>query len=511
MFAGVSGATTLTVTAAVLESISVTPVNPMIPKGETQQFLARGTYSDNSTQDITAQVTWASQSTAVATITSSGLATGQGTGSSTISATQGSIVGSTLLTVSAAVLESIAVTPDNPEVAAGLTVQFTATGTYSDDSTQDLTTQAHWQSDTPAVATISNAAGSHGLATTSAMGMAMITAALGSVTGMTMLMVDAAQLESIAVAPANPSIIEGATEQFTATGSYSDHSTQDLTTKANWQSTNTSIATIASTGLATGVSPGSSVISAQVGGVSGTTVLNVSPIPLTPTAVIDNSQAGYYQYGVWSTASGGYKGNHATANPATSPGARARWLFTVPAGTYDVWATWVSATSDATNAPYSIYDGFTNLGSPTANQQVAPVDGQYGGVLWKKLGTFKITNGNLTVGVAAAGANGSIVADGVLVVPDNSGSNALFNSVLRNSPGASPGSHGLKSRGGGGPPDSGEHTSVVTVKRSRSSAEHHVSHTSKFAVASGARLARLRELRVDRLARERVPMSRANG
>src|SRR5581483_11982471 len=106
--------------------------------GLTQQFTATGTYSDNSTQNITSSVTWASATTTVATITAAGLATGVGTGTSTISATLGGISGSTVLTVTAAALQSIAVTPANPTIAKGLTQQFTATGTYSDNSTQNL-------------------------------------------------------------------------------------------------------------------------------------------------------------------------------------------------------------------------------------------------------------------------------------------------------------------------------------------------------------------------------------
>ena len=100
--------------SASLVSIAVTPANPSIGKGATQQFIATGTYSDNSTQNLTSSVTWSSTNTAAATITSAGLATGVATGSTTISAASGSISGSTNLTVTAPVLVSIAVTPANP-------------------------------------------------------------------------------------------------------------------------------------------------------------------------------------------------------------------------------------------------------------------------------------------------------------------------------------------------------------------------------------------------------------
>jgi len=48
-------------------------------------------------------------------------------------------------------LTSIAVTPSAPTLAVGATQQFTATGTYSDGSTQDLTPQVTWASSSPAV------------------------------------------------------------------------------------------------------------------------------------------------------------------------------------------------------------------------------------------------------------------------------------------------------------------------------------------------------------------------
>ena len=86
------------------------------------------------------------------------------------------------LRVTAAALQSIALSPTNPTVAKGLTQQFTATGTYSDGSTANLTSQVTWASATASVATISNAVGTQGLATALATGTTVITATLGGVT-----------------------------------------------------------------------------------------------------------------------------------------------------------------------------------------------------------------------------------------------------------------------------------------------------------------------------------------
>jgi hypothetical protein len=180
------GASTSTAT---LTSIAVTPANPIIASGATQQFTATGTYSDNTTRDITTSVTWNSDTTAVAAIDSTGLATAVTTGNTTIKASSGSISGSTTLTVTPATITSLEITPANPGMLSGTTKQLTATGTYSNGTTQDLTTSVTWSSFDTTVATISSTAGSNGLVTSSLAGTTTITALLGSISDSTLLTV----------------------------------------------------------------------------------------------------------------------------------------------------------------------------------------------------------------------------------------------------------------------------------------------------------------------------------
>ncbi len=82
-----------------LAAVIVTPVNPSIPAGVTQQFTATGVNSDQTRHDMTTQVTWTSSNLLVATVNNSGLAITTAIGTSTITATSGSISGSTALTV----------------------------------------------------------------------------------------------------------------------------------------------------------------------------------------------------------------------------------------------------------------------------------------------------------------------------------------------------------------------------------------------------------------------------
>ncbi len=182
----VSSAAVLTVTAAtapppVLQTITLSPTSASISVGATQQFTATGNYSDGSTQNLTSSATWSSSVPTDATISAAGSATGMAAGSTSIKATSGSISSAATLTVTAAaapVLQTIALTPASASISVGATQQFTATGHYSDGSTQNLTSSATWSSSVPTDATISAA----GSATGMAAGSTSITAASSGIT-----------------------------------------------------------------------------------------------------------------------------------------------------------------------------------------------------------------------------------------------------------------------------------------------------------------------------------------
>jgi len=263
----VSPAVNLTVTAATLTSISVAPANSSIAKGATLQLSATGTFSDGSTQDITHAVAWSSSNTSIAAINPvTGIALGLLGGTANITASLGSVTSPLVpLNITAATLQSINVVPATPSIALGTTQQFMAIGAYSDLSTANITTNVTWASSVPATAPIGAGTGlAHGLVA----GTTQITATLGAVASAAVpLKVTTATLKSIAVAPATSSIGLTATQQFSATGTYSDGTTQDITGNVLWTSSNTSAATIsASSGLATGVGAGTTQITATQGG-----------------------------------------------------------------------------------------------------------------------------------------------------------------------------------------------------------------------------------------------------
>lgn len=277
---------TVTVAAANLTSISVAPAASSIPVNTSQQFAATGAYSDGSSRDLTALVTWGSSATNVATIDVNGLASGVAAGTTTISATLGAVSGSTSLTVNAPTIVSITVSPDGLTLGTGIKQQYTATATYNDGSSQDLASGVTWSSSDNTVASIDN----NGLATTIAQGTVTITATAGSFSDTATLTVVPASLVSISVTPATPSIAMGTDQQFTATGFFDDGSTQQLTS-VTWSSSNVNVASINSSGLATSTGIGTATITATSGSVSGTASLTVTAATLVSIAVTPSNSS----------------------------------------------------------------------------------------------------------------------------------------------------------------------------------------------------------------------------
>jgi hypothetical protein len=318
----VSASTLLTVNPATLNAITVSPTNPIIAAGTTQAFTATGLFSDGSTQNLTASVTWGSLTSSVAAINSSGLATGLAPGQSTITASLGSVSNSAILTVTAAVLTGIVVNPSNPSLLVGNTQQFTATGTYSDSSTQDLTSAATWNSSNPSVASVSA-----GLAAGWTVGTTTVSATFNSVSGSTALTVTVTPpvLQSISVTPANPSVAIGQNRQFIATGQYSDGSTQDLSSFVSWSSSQPSLAGITTAGLASGLSGGSTAITATLGTVTASATLNVNSLALVSIAVTPGTASIALGTGQPFVATGTYADN-STLDLTTS----ATWSSSLP-------------------------------------------------------------------------------------------------------------------------------------------------------------------------------------
>jgi hypothetical protein len=271
----VTGTAALTVTGASVTAITVTPANSNMPVGTTKQFTATASFSDGSSQDVTASALWGSSNPAAAAINNQGLVSSVAAGSTTINAVLDSVTGSTNLTVTTVKLVGIAILPSNPRIEARTFVKFTAVGTFSDGSTGGNLAGVSWKSSTPKVASMRSSGTAFGKRT----GSVTITASASGLKGTTTLTVSNGTLVSLAITPANSIASNGSKQQFTATGTFSDSTTQDITLNVHWSSSSASVATIANApstaGLATAAGVGSTTIGANSGGITNSTSLTV--------------------------------------------------------------------------------------------------------------------------------------------------------------------------------------------------------------------------------------------
>jgi hypothetical protein len=301
-FGGVTGTAPLGVTAASLTAITLTPAPATgatgvgVATGSILPIIAVGTFSDGSKQPINLAVAWTvtPANGSIATVDVTGLVTGVAAGSATVTAQFGTIKTNAVINVQA--VKSISagsvvpiVSPGVLSIAQGTASQYVATATLADGTTQDISASATWVAISPPavsgtgpVATISDSLGSSGWATGNAPGTAIIAAIFGGQAGLSSVTTTNATLKTLAIAPTgNVHLGLGNTQQFVATGTFSDSTTQILTNQVTWNSSLPTVAVMSLTGLATSTGVGGTNVSA-VGIINGNTATSNSVVLSTP-------------------------------------------------------------------------------------------------------------------------------------------------------------------------------------------------------------------------------------
>jgi uncharacterized repeat protein (TIGR03803 family) len=205
------------------------------------------------------------------------------------------------------------------------TQQFTATGTFTDGSTQVLQSVT-WSSSNTSVATISNDATDRGVAVDVAPGTAVITASDGTVSGTGTFVVTGL---SVNITPTTATLAPGGTQQFTATVSGSGG--------VNWSiKEGSSGGTIVSTGLSE-VPPGGSSSTSYTANYFAPNTSGIYHVVATST--VDSSQSATATVSVTASAS----------SISISPSS-----VTVPAGAVQTFAAIVPGGGSAT---WSVQEG----------------------------------------------------------------------------------------------------------------------------------------------------------
>jgi hypothetical protein len=267
--------------APTLNQILVTPAGKSIAKGTSLALTATGVYSDGTQKNLTTSVTWQASPTTIAVVNPQGSLSGQAVGTAEVVATDGTVSGSVSVTVGAATLTQVTVTAPESSLPLDESEQLTATGTYTDGTTQNLTSSVTWQAGPTSIASISAQGQLKGLN----QGAAQISAAYQNLTGTASVTVGAAALVQISVTAPRANLPLGESESLSATGTFSNGNTQNVTSLVTWQAGPSTVASVNAQGSLKGLNTGVAQISAAYQGLTGNAAVTVGSAALLSIAV----------------------------------------------------------------------------------------------------------------------------------------------------------------------------------------------------------------------------------
>ena len=158
--------------------------------------------------------------------------------------------------------KSLSVEPSSKTIASDQTVQLTATATYSDQTTEDISGTVTWTSSDQSTATVS----SSGLVTAVKEGKVTITATVPgtTVSGTAAITVEDVAPTALSLTPSSVSLLAGTTA--TLTPSFKPENVNASGVKLKWTSSDETVATVDADGVVTAVSDGTATITAAVEG-----------------------------------------------------------------------------------------------------------------------------------------------------------------------------------------------------------------------------------------------------
>ncbi|MFL5273765.1 MAG: Ig-like domain-containing protein [Anaeromyxobacteraceae bacterium] len=258
-FGGKTASAALTVTAAVLDKLAIDPV-PAIAKGLTRSLKVTGTFSDATTQDLTADAAWSSSAPDVAAV-ASGELQARGAGTATIRALSGTKSAEVAVTVTPAAPTRLAIDQARLALVEELSGALTASAHFTDGTDQDVSGDVVWSSSDEAILTVAN-----GTVHAVAPGRADVIATMGALVAKLSVTVDAARLAELRLGATPAQLPKGRTADLQATGVFDNDSTTNLTAEVLWHSSDDAVATVSNAagtaGRVTAIGAGEVTVSA---------------------------------------------------------------------------------------------------------------------------------------------------------------------------------------------------------------------------------------------------------
>lgn len=375
---GEVASTTVTVSSAVLESLSLTPAQATIPVGTTQQYQLFGVYSDGTSHDLTAFASYQSNQAVIASIDADALATAHLTANEAVTITASYLDQKTtaLLNVSGGILEYIAVEPADKRIAIGHKVNLEARAYYSGGINKDVTKLATWSVEKGDVASVDNTQENAGTVLGISRGSTLVTATFEGELGANLTTVSEAVLESVIITPSTKTIAAGLTLQYQLFAIFSDNSSQDVTLVSDWTSAEPRAVTIDNSGLATtyqewqtsitGTYQGKSAIASLTINGSVPSVLQITPVnPSKPLGTVGQFFATLFYtdgYGVDITENATWTSNKNDIVQIGATGKSAGLASANKIGTSEISANFsgLSATTTATVTAAILTDIYIN-------------------------------------------------------------------------------------------------------------------------------------------------------
>lgn len=287
---GLVGRSTVTVTPNDLESLTIEPATATVGVGGTAQLHLVGRHMDGTTSDLTESAVWSTDAAAVAVsnlVGARGEVTGIAPGNAEVRADFAGLHAVATVRVSDAALTSITLEPDPVVVPAGATIGVTATGRYDDGTERDVTAQAAWATDDPALARVGNGPDA-GRVRGITPGDTAVIATVGELSVSVDVQVGAATVDRLELDPADAITTRGLRTNYTATAIYTDGTEIDVTDLATWSVDDTSLAFIGNAGprgQLVAQEVGQTTVRADWNGVEGTTSVTIEGAELQSVAV----------------------------------------------------------------------------------------------------------------------------------------------------------------------------------------------------------------------------------
>ena len=266
------GTTTITATCGEVSATCAVTVKP-IPASNIEITTGDVTLTIGSTTTLAAKVSpentthpdveWVSSDTDIATIAADGTVTAVSVGTAIITAKCGNVSATCTVTVIPVPSDGIVVTPTSVSMLLGDEVTLKAT-VYPENTTDKTVT---WGSDKPSVASVS----SNGVVTALSVGTATITASNGTSKATCEVTVNPVVATGISLNVQDETIFVASTTQLIATISPFNVTDKTIT----WTSSKPEIATVSDNGLVTGISVGTTTVTATIGSVSASAQINV--------------------------------------------------------------------------------------------------------------------------------------------------------------------------------------------------------------------------------------------